>query len=75
MLTHGEFHWSARYASELAEATGRALGAGGLTLPADVLLLWRQRLGAASVIAMLDARAPFRRVLVDLIGSGRRTLR
>jgi predicted unusual protein kinase regulating ubiquinone biosynthesis (AarF/ABC1/UbiB family) len=75
MLTHGEFHWSARYASELAEATGRALGAGGLTLPADVLLLWRQRLGAASVIAMLDARAPFRRVLVDLIGTGRRTLR
>jgi predicted unusual protein kinase regulating ubiquinone biosynthesis (AarF/ABC1/UbiB family) len=75
MLTHGEFHWSARYASELAEATGRALGAGGLALPADVLLLWRQRLGAAQVIAMLDARAPFRRVLVDLIGTGRRALR
>jgi len=27
------------------------------------------------VIAMLDARAPFRRVLVDLIGTGRRALR
>jgi predicted unusual protein kinase regulating ubiquinone biosynthesis (AarF/ABC1/UbiB family) len=75
MLTHGEFHWSARYASDLAEATGRALGAGGLALPADVLLLWRQRLGAAQVIAMLDARAPFRRVLVELIGTGRRALR
>lgn len=72
---HGEFAWTAAYAGELAEATGRVLGAGGLTLPADVLLLWRQRLGAASVIAMLDARAPFRRVLVDLIGTGRRALR
>jgi predicted unusual protein kinase regulating ubiquinone biosynthesis (AarF/ABC1/UbiB family) len=72
---HGEFHWTSTYARELAEATGRALGAGGLTLPASVLLLWRQRLGAASVIALLDARAPFRRALVDLIGTGRRALR
>jgi predicted unusual protein kinase regulating ubiquinone biosynthesis (AarF/ABC1/UbiB family) len=72
---HGEFHWTAGYASDLADATGRALGAGGLALPADVLLLWRQRLGAAAVIAMLDARAPFRRVLIDLIGTGRRALR
>ena len=71
----GEFSWTAQYASELAEATGRALGAGGLTLPADVLLLWRQRIGAAAVIAMLDARAAFRRVLVELIGTGRRALR
>jgi predicted unusual protein kinase regulating ubiquinone biosynthesis (AarF/ABC1/UbiB family) len=72
---HGDFHWTARYAGELAEATGRALGAGGLALPADVLLLWRQRLGASAVLAMLDARAPFRRVLVDLIGTGRHALR
>jgi predicted unusual protein kinase regulating ubiquinone biosynthesis (AarF/ABC1/UbiB family) len=71
----GEFSWTAQYASELADATGRALGAGGLALPADVLLLWRQRLGAAAVIAMLDARAPFRRALVELIGTGRRALR
>lgn len=72
---HGDFHWSARYASDLADATGRALGAGGLGLPADVLLLWRQRLGAAAVIGMLDARAPFRRVLGELIGTGRKALR
>jgi predicted unusual protein kinase regulating ubiquinone biosynthesis (AarF/ABC1/UbiB family) len=71
----GEFAWTAGYARQLAEATGRALGAGGLALPAKLLLLWRQRLGAAAVIAMLDARAPFRRVLVDLIGTGRRSLR
>jgi predicted unusual protein kinase regulating ubiquinone biosynthesis (AarF/ABC1/UbiB family) len=72
---HGDFHWTGRYAGELAEATGRALGAGGLAIPASLLLLWRQRLGAASVIALLDARAPFRRVLVELIGTGRRSLR
>ncbi len=72
---HGDFHWSERYAGELADATGRALGAGGLGLPAGVLLLWRQRLGAAAVIAMLDARAPFRRVLVELIGTGKQALR
>ena len=75
LTTHGEFAWTARYASQLAEATGRALGAGGLTLPASALLLWRQRLGAAAVIGMLDARAPFRRVLVELIGTGRQALR
>lgn len=75
VTTHGDFHWSAAYASDFAEATQRVLAIGGMALPAKVLLLWRQRLGAAAVIAMLDARAPFRRVLVDLIGTGRRALR
>jgi predicted unusual protein kinase regulating ubiquinone biosynthesis (AarF/ABC1/UbiB family) len=75
VVTHGDFHWSAAYAGRLAEDTGRVLAAGGLRLPASVLLLWRQRLGAAAVIGMLDARAPFRRALVELIGSGRRALR
>jgi predicted unusual protein kinase regulating ubiquinone biosynthesis (AarF/ABC1/UbiB family) len=73
--SHGEFAWTAAYARELADTTGRVLAAGGLALPANLLLLWRQRLGAAAVIAMLDARAPFRRVLLELIGSGRRALR
>ena len=75
VVSHGDFHWTRQYAGQLADATGRALSAGGLALPADLLLLWRQRLGAASVIAMLDARAPFRRGLVELIGAGRRALR
>jgi predicted unusual protein kinase regulating ubiquinone biosynthesis (AarF/ABC1/UbiB family) len=75
LASHGDFAWTAGYARELAEATGRALGAGGLALPSDVLLLWRQRLGAAAVLGMLDARAPFRRVLVELIGTGRQALR
>lgn len=73
--THGDFHWSAAFAGDLASATGRVMAQGGLALPAKVLMLWRQRLGAAAVIGMLDARAPFRRVLVELIGNGRRALR
>jgi predicted unusual protein kinase regulating ubiquinone biosynthesis (AarF/ABC1/UbiB family) len=72
---HGDFHWTAGYASELADATGRVLAAGGMHLPADLMLLWRQRLGAAAVLGMLDAHASFRRVLLDLIGHGRKALR
>lgn len=75
VTTHGDFHWTARYAADLAEATQRVLALGGLALPAKVMLLWRQRLGAAAVIGMFDAKAPFRRVLVELIGTGRRALR
>ncbi len=73
--THGDFAWNPGYATDLAAATGRALAIGGMALPAKVLLLWRQRLGAAAVIGMLDARAAFRRVLIDLIGNGRKALR
>ncbi len=73
--THGDFHWSPAYASELAETTGRVLAAGGMALPARLLLLWRQRLGVAAVLGMLDGKAPFRRVLLDTIGTGKRALR
>lgn len=75
LATTGNFHWDAGYAGDFAESTGRVLAAGGLQLPARLLLLWRQRLGVAAVIGMLDAHAPFRRVLLDLIGNGRRALR
>jgi len=44
-------------------------------LPAAVVLLWRARLGVASVLAMLDATLPFRRLLIDQIGLGRAALR
>ena len=73
--SHGDFHWSAQYASAFADATARVLAGGGMQLPAGVMLLWRQRLGAAAVLAMLDAHAPFRRVMLDLIGTGRKALR
>ncbi len=75
LATHGNFHWNAAYAGDFAETTGRVLASGGLQLPARLLLLWRQRLGVAAVIGMLDAHASFRRVLLDLIGNGRRALR
>jgi predicted unusual protein kinase regulating ubiquinone biosynthesis (AarF/ABC1/UbiB family) len=75
LATHGDFHWNAAYAGELAEATSRVLAAGGVRLPARLLLLWRQRLGVAAVLGMLDAHAPFRRVLLELVGTGRRALR
>jgi len=75
LATHGDFHWSPTYAADFAETTRRVLAGGGLQLPARLLLLWRQRLGAAAVIGMLDAHAPFRRHLLDLIGTGRKALR
>ncbi|MBV8761296.1 MAG: AarF/ABC1/UbiB kinase family protein [Deltaproteobacteria bacterium] len=75
LATVGDFHWTPAYASDFADATRRVLAAGGLQLPARLLLLWRQRLGVAAVIGMLDAHAPFRRVLLDLIGHGRKALR
>jgi hypothetical protein len=75
LVSHGEFHWSRAYAAELADATQRVLAQGGLKLPAARVLLWRQRLGAAAAIAMLDATAPFRRALIELIGTGRAALR
>jgi hypothetical protein len=40
-----------------------------------VLLLWRQRLGVAAVLGMLEPEVPFRRLLVDQIGTGRQALR
>jgi predicted unusual protein kinase regulating ubiquinone biosynthesis (AarF/ABC1/UbiB family) len=75
LATHGNFHWDSTYGNTFAETTARVLAAGGVHLPANLMLLWRQRLGVAAVIAMLDAKAPFRRVLFDLIGTGKRALR
>jgi predicted unusual protein kinase regulating ubiquinone biosynthesis (AarF/ABC1/UbiB family) len=75
LTTHGDFHWSAAYAANFADTTRRVLASGGLQLPARLLLLWRQRLGAAAMLGLLDAQAPFRRVLLDLIGTGRKALR
>jgi predicted unusual protein kinase regulating ubiquinone biosynthesis (AarF/ABC1/UbiB family) len=42
-----------------------------VALPAPVLLLWRQRLGALTVIASLRPRFDFRRALCDLLDDGR----
>lgn len=69
------FRWSRDYHAELSEATRRVLAQGGLTIPAAVTLLWRQRLGVSAVLAMLEPRVPWRRVLRGLIGTGRAALR
>jgi len=75
LSTHGSFRWTRGYAAEFAEVTRRVLAQGGIALPAPVLLLWRQRLGVAAVIGMLEPELPFRRLLVDQIGTGRKALR
>jgi predicted unusual protein kinase regulating ubiquinone biosynthesis (AarF/ABC1/UbiB family) len=71
----GRFAFNGDYARELATAMARALAAGGLALSARTLLLWRQRLAAAAVIGLLDAKVPCRRILEELIGTGRKALR
>jgi len=75
LVTHGSFRWTRDYAAELGEATRAVLAHGGVRLPAPVLLLWRQRLGVAAVLGMLEPELPFRRLLLDQIGTGRRALR
>jgi predicted unusual protein kinase regulating ubiquinone biosynthesis (AarF/ABC1/UbiB family) len=75
LQTRGELAWNAAYAGELADATRRVVAARGVKLGADTVLLWRQRLGVAAVIAMLDVAAPWRAALVDMIGTGRTALR
>ncbi len=72
---HGAFSWSRVYAADFADVTRRVLAMGGLRLPAPLILLWRQRLGLAAVLGMLEPQLPFRRLLVDLIGTGRAALR
>jgi predicted unusual protein kinase regulating ubiquinone biosynthesis (AarF/ABC1/UbiB family) len=71
----GRFVFTSSYARELATATALALAAGGLGLSAKTLLLWRQRLAATAVLGMLEAAVPCRRILEELIGSGRKALR
>ena len=69
------FRWDRHYAGELTEATRRVLASGGLTMPPAVTLLWRQRMGVASVLGMLEPRANFRRALARTLGTGKKALR
>ncbi len=73
--TGGRFLFNGAYARELATATARALAQGGLGLSARTRLLGRQRLAAAAVIGLLGAKVPCRRILEELIGTGRKALR
>ena len=69
------FRWDRSYHVELSETTRRVLAQGGMAMPASLLLLWRARLGTSAVLSMLSPKAPFRRVLRDVIGTGRVALR
>lgn len=69
------FRWNRAYHQELSETTRRVLASGGMTIPAAVTLLWRQRLGVSAVLSMLSPVAPWRRILRTLIGTGRAALR
>lgn len=73
--TREPFTWDRHYAGALTAATRDVLAAGGLALPPEVTLLWRQRMGVAAVLGMLEPRAPFRRVLAEVLGTGRKALR
>lgn len=69
------FRWDRHYAGELTEATRAVLAAGGMQLPPALTLLWRQRMGVASVLGMLEPRANFRRALMQTLGTGKKALR
>ncbi len=69
------FTWDRDYAERLRQTTRRVLDHGGLSVPPALTLLWRQRLGVAAVLAMLEPRLAFGRVLERAIGTGRAALR
>jgi hypothetical protein len=61
------FRWTARYARRWAELHSQLVLAGGLVLPPQAILLWRQRLGVAAVIGELDATADFAAELATVL--------
>jgi predicted unusual protein kinase regulating ubiquinone biosynthesis (AarF/ABC1/UbiB family) len=74
-LRRGSFAWTTAYADELAGQFRRVMLAGGVTLPAPVAMLWRQRLGVAAVLGRLGARFDGGRLVRELIGTGKHALR
>jgi predicted unusual protein kinase regulating ubiquinone biosynthesis (AarF/ABC1/UbiB family) len=68
------FTWTPGYAAAMATAFRRVLLAGGVALPAPVFMLWRQRLGVAAVLGMLEPRCGLRPIIRSLIGTGRQAL-
>jgi predicted unusual protein kinase regulating ubiquinone biosynthesis (AarF/ABC1/UbiB family) len=66
-LAEEPFHFTARYARRWAELHSQLVRAGGIVLPPQAILLWRQRLGVAAVIGELDATADFAGELARLL--------
>lgn len=69
-LHKGETRLEPAHARRLVELTAELLRMGRLTLPRGAILLWRQRLGAWSVLASLRPRLDFRRELAALLDDG-----
>jgi hypothetical protein len=61
------FEWTPGYAKIMGETFGQLVQAGAFALPASALLLWRQRLGVASVLGSFRPRADFRRALAEML--------
>lgn len=66
-LRRGPFLLEPNRVRILIDVTARLVRQGRVGLPAPVLLLWRQRLGALTVLAQLRPRLDFRRLLADLL--------
>lgn len=62
------FRWTSDYAGQLTAATTELVRAGELHLPGSTALLWRQRLGVAAVIGVLDVELGYRALLRTMLG-------
>jgi predicted unusual protein kinase regulating ubiquinone biosynthesis (AarF/ABC1/UbiB family) len=63
------FTFTADWATRLIEATRILARSGELRLPSELLLTWRQRLGVATVLAMLSATVDARAILTAALSS------
>ncbi len=61
------FHWTIPYARDFAQLTSDLVRSGSFVLPPQAVLLWRQRLGIASVLGSIGATADYRSVLRDIV--------
>jgi len=66
-LARGDFELTPEHVRHLVAVTGQLLRGQRMSLPAGVLLLWRQRLGALTVVAQLRPRLAFRPLLAELL--------
>jgi predicted unusual protein kinase regulating ubiquinone biosynthesis (AarF/ABC1/UbiB family) len=57
--------------ARLIALTGELLRERRIALPPSAMLLWRQRLGALAVIASLQPKLPFRKLLAELLDDRR----
>jgi predicted unusual protein kinase regulating ubiquinone biosynthesis (AarF/ABC1/UbiB family) len=69
-LARGAYALEPGHVRELVRLTGVLVRNRGLELPPTALLLWRQRLGALSVMAALRPRIDFRAALAELLDDG-----